>query len=106
MSSQDGSRDANSGRRRPRGEDSSPAARARQATSELADLLGREPEGIISLERDEEGWLVGVEVVEVRRVPDTADVLAEYEVEADEDGHLTGYRRVRRYPRGRAQDAR
>ena len=104
--SADGSRKAGSGRKRTGEEESSPADFARQAASDLAEVLGREPEGIISLERDEEGWLVGVEVVEVRRIPDTADVLAEYEVEADEEGHLTGYRRLRRYPRGRAQDSR
>jgi Gas vesicle synthesis protein GvpO len=106
MSTQNGSRAASSGRRRPNGGKPSPAALARQAAGELAELLGRDPEGIVSLERGEDGWFVGVEVVEVRRIPDTADVLAEYEVEADEDGHLTGYRRMRRYPRGKAQDAR
>ena len=106
MSTQNGSRTASSGRRRQNGGSPSPATLARQAADELAELLGREPEGIVSLERAEDGWFGGVEVVEVRRIPDTADVRAEYEGEADEDGHLTGYRRGRRYARGKAQDAR
>jgi hypothetical protein len=41
-----------------------------------------------------------VEVVEVRRIPDTTDVLALYEVEMDTDGAMEGYRRLRRYARG------
>ena len=47
-----------------------------------------------------DGWKVHVEVVEVRRIPDTTDVLALYEVQVDEDGDLMGYRRLRRYARG------
>ena len=35
-----------------------------------------------------------------RSIPDTTDVLALYEVDADEDGSLIGYRRLARYGRG------
>jgi Gas vesicle synthesis protein GvpO len=84
----------------------SPAAMARQACADLAELIGHRPEGVVSLERTDEGWLIGVEVLEIHRVPDTSDVLAEYEVESDEDGNLVGYRRLRRYTRGQLQDDR
>lgn len=80
-----------------------PAALARRVCEELGELVGREPEGVVSLERTEDGWSVGVEVLELHRVPDTADVLAEYEVSADSRGRLTGYRRVARYARGRTR---
>jgi hypothetical protein len=83
---------------------SSPLVLARRAMSDLAELLGREPEGMVSLERTDGGWRIGVEVVEVRRIPDTADVIAEYEVDTDGKGHLTGYRRTRRYARGQVRD--
>lgn len=91
---------ANSGR----GSGPSPAAVARQACDELGELVGREPEGVVSLERTEDGWRVGVEVLELHRVPDTADVLAEYEVTTDSRGRLSGYRRVARYARGRTRE--
>ena len=78
-----------------------PAELAQRAAAELADLLGRAPESIVSLDRTDDGWRVGVEVLETRRIPDTADVLAEYEVTTDRQGQLIGYRRVRRYSRGR-----
>lgn len=73
---------------------------AARAAQQLLELTGREAEGVTGLERSDDGWKIRVEVVEVRRIPDTTDVLALYEVEVDEDGDLTGYRRLRRYARG------
>lgn len=84
----------------------SPTAVAKRVTAELAELLGRDPEGVIALRRADAGWCVGIEVVEVRRIPDTADLIAEYEIETDRRGRLTSYRRVRRYQRGQAGDDR
>jgi hypothetical protein len=55
---------------------------------------------VTGLERTDDGWKVQVEVVEVRRIPDTTDVLALYEVDVDPRGELMGYRRLRRYSRG------
>jgi len=69
-------------------------------------LIGSDPEAIVSLDKTDDGWRIGVEVLEMERIPDTADVLAEYEVDTDSQGHLTGYRRTRRYARGRVQDVR
>ncbi|BCJ70120.1 gas vesicle protein GvpO [Polymorphospora rubra] len=96
--------DAGSGRRRPRAEARSglPASSAARAGLEyVAELTGKAPIGITSLERGESGWSVGVEVVEDRRVPSSGDILAVYVAELDDDGELLGYRRVRRYARGR-----
>ena len=73
---------------------------AARAAQQLLELTGKGAEGVTGLERTDDGWKVYVEVVEVRRIPDTTDVLALYEVQVDEDGDLTGYRRLRRYARG------
>ena len=73
---------------------------AQSAARQLLELTGREAEGVTGLERTDDGWKVIVEVVEVRRIPDTTDVLALYEVAVDEDGDLESYRRLRRYTRG------
>ncbi len=70
------------------------------AAQQLLELTGREAEGVTGLERTDDGWRVEVEVVEVRRIPDTTDVLALYEVTLDDEGELEGYRRLRRYGRG------
>jgi hypothetical protein len=78
------------------------AAVVRRAREQLRDLQGSEPESVSSLERTGEGWRVTLEVVEVRRVPDSTDVLASYEIELDDDGGLLGYRRARRYYRAQS----
>jgi hypothetical protein len=87
----------------PRAE-SRPSPRAGQvaarAAEELLELTGKEAEGVTGLERTEDGWTVHVEVLEVRRIPNTTDVLALYEVDTDRQGALQGYRRIRRYARG------
>ncbi|MFD0887653.1 gas vesicle protein GvpO [Streptosporangium algeriense] len=73
----------------------------RVAVREIAELTARETEGVTFVQPKEDGWLVGVEVVEDRRVPSSGDVLALYEVELDREGDLLSYRRTRRYRRGR-----
>jgi hypothetical protein len=73
---------------------------AARAAQQLLELTGKGVEGVTGLVRTDDGWKVHVEVVEVRRIPDTTDILALYEVQVDEDGDLMGYRRLRRYARG------
>jgi hypothetical protein len=77
---------------------------ARSAVRQVWELTGEEPEGVVSLERGEEGWSVGVEVVEIHRIPDTTDVLALYQVTVDDRGDLVSYRRGKRYSRGRSEE--
>ena len=77
-----------------------PGRVAAEAARQLVELTGKDAEGVVGLDRSDDGWKVEVEVVEVRRIPNTTDVLAMYEVEVDGRGSLKGYRRVRRYVRG------
>jgi hypothetical protein len=74
----------------------------RQARAQLAELTGLAPESVSSFEQTEDGWALEVEVLEMARVPDTMSLMASYQVELDQQGQLSGYRRVRRYERGRA----
>jgi hypothetical protein len=73
---------------------------ATDAAQQLLDLTGREVEGVTALEPSEDGWIVTVEALEVRRIPITTDVLATYEVHVDPMGEIQSYRRLRRYERG------
>jgi hypothetical protein len=73
---------------------------AQEALRQLIELVGKEAEGVAGLERSDDGWRVLVEMVEVRRIPSTTDVMSLYEVNVDEGGALEGYRRLRRYARG------
>jgi chemotaxis protein histidine kinase CheA len=77
---------------------------AREGARQLAELTGREVEGVVGFSRSEDGWTVEVEVLELSRIPNTTDVLAIYQLDLDEDGELDGYRRTRRYTRGASGD--
>ncbi|TPQ16992.1 gas vesicle protein [Streptomyces sporangiiformans] len=77
---------------------------ARSAAHHVQLLTGKDPEVVTSLERREDGWLVGIEVVETHRIPESTDILAEYRVQLDDQGDLVSYRRSQRYSRGRAEE--
>jgi hypothetical protein len=75
-----------------------------RALAEVSDLVGCPAEGITGIRSLDEGWIVTVEVLEVGRVPATADVLASYDVTVSTDGEITAYHRVRRYLRAQVDD--
>lgn len=77
---------------------------ARSAAQQLVALTGRQAESVIGIQRAEDGWQVDLEVVESRRIPDSTDILATYQVQTNEGGDLTEYHRVRRYIRGKGGD--
>jgi hypothetical protein len=85
-------------------EEMSPSEVVGAALSYIAEFTGKDLRGVVSLEPSEHGWLVGVEVVEDRRVPSSNDVLGLYLTEIDADGYLRTYRRTKRYARGRGDD--
>jgi hypothetical protein len=78
----------------------------RQIVSEarrlLHDLHGKDAESVSSVSQTAGAWTVGLEVLEVKRIPDSTDVLATYEVELDGDGGVRRFERVRRYHRSEA----
>jgi hypothetical protein len=76
----------------------------RRALEQVAMLTGRKVEGVLGLERKDDGWVVTVELVELRRVPDSTDVLASYAVALDQQGELEGLQRVRRYYRSQVEE--
>lgn len=73
---------------------------AKRAARHISEMTGRPPEGVVGVQRDEDGWRVAVEIVEMQRIPDSADILAVYEVEVDAGGELMSYRRTERHTRG------
>jgi len=72
----------------------------RGALEQFAGLTQLEPVGATGVRREEHGWSVLVDVVEVERVPSTTSVMATYRVDIDGSGELTGYERLRRFSRG------
>jgi len=77
---------------------------AQRAKEQLAELTGLEPGTVSALRKDEEGWHVNVDLIELKRIPEASDVLATYEALLDDEGNLIRYQRTRRYFRGQVTE--
>lgn len=86
----------------PRGETAAIVDRARR---ELEQLLEREVESVSGFERADGRWCVTLEVVEVRRIPESTDVLGSYDVVLDDDQNLVSFGQTRRYRRSQVEEA-
>ena len=71
----------------------------RGLVGQFAELTGQAPERVSGARRSDGGWSVLVDVVDLERVPATTSVLSTYRVDADDDGQLTGFERIRRFTR-------
>ena len=75
----------------------------RRARSELESLLGSRPESVSGFEHADGKWSVTLEVVDVRRIPESTDVLSSYEVVLDGEQNLVSATRLRRYRRSQVE---
>lgn len=81
-------------------EDATSVMAVRSAVIEVAgDLIGRPLDGVVEVGKTDDGWRAVVEVVERRAVPDTQDILGQYELTLESPENVTGYRRTGRYRR-------
>jgi hypothetical protein len=60
--------------------------------------------GIIGLSKTEEGWVVSLEALERKAIPDTMDVLGLYQVRLDNEGDLLGFDRKKLRKRGDTEE--
>lgn len=73
---------------------------AEQARQHLADITGLTPVAITRVSKGNGMWHVGVELLEMSRIPTATDVLGVYEVLLGEDGSLLSFERKRTRLRG------
>jgi hypothetical protein len=73
-----------------------------RAREQLQDLLEQPVEKVSSLERTHDGWVAQLEVVELKRIPESTDVMGSYELELDDELNLRRYQQARRYTRSQA----
>jgi hypothetical protein len=64
-------------------------------TKLLAEVTGLEPVEVTGVARNDQGWRVTIEMLELAKIPPSADILAEYEVLVDGDGGLLSFQRMR-----------
>jgi len=72
----------------------------KRAKKELGGTTGLKPVGVTGAFKDDQGWHVRVEMLEMTRIPTATDVLGDYEVLLDEDGSMLKFERKRTRLRG------
>lgn len=66
---------------------------AEKVKSELAEVIGRKPESVNRLYKDEKGWHARLDVLEVSKIPSATDLIGDYEVLLDNTGSLVSFER-------------
>jgi len=73
---------------------------AERAKNQLAEVTGLKPVTVTGTFKDEQGWHVTVDMLEMSRIPPATDVLGDYNVLVDEDGNVLKFERRRTRLRG------
>jgi hypothetical protein len=76
----------------------------KKAQKDFTLLSKIQVDGVIGLSKSEEGWVVSLEGLERRAIPDTMDVLGIYEVRLDNEGNLLGFERKKLRKRGETEE--
>ncbi len=77
---------------------------AERAKSQMAEVTGLKAVGVTETFKDEHGWHIAVDMLEMSRVPDTTDVLGDYDVLLDDNGDLLRFVRTRTHLRGESAE--
>jgi hypothetical protein len=72
---------------------------AQSAKKQLAQLTGLKPDTVSGMIQEKDGWHITVEMIELKRIPDSTDVLGTYESLLDDAGQLIKYKRLGQYCR-------
>ncbi len=75
-----------------------------KAKEDFARLSELPVNAVIGIAKSEEGWVVSLETVERKSIPDTMDVLGLYDVRLDNEGTLLGFDRKKLRKRGETGD--
>ncbi len=73
---------------------------ALKAKTELEQITGLRPNTVSKVQKENTGWLVNIDMIEHKSIPESRDVIATYELMLDGDGNMLNYQRVRRFIRG------
>lgn len=73
---------------------------ANQAKKQLSELTKLEPSTVSGMTKEGEEWIVTLEMVEKKSIPDSMDVLGVYEVRLNNDGELLNFNRISLRKRG------
>ena len=73
---------------------------AERAKTQLAEITGLKPITVTGASRDEQGWHIALDMLEMSRIPNSTDVLGDYEVLLDDNGNMLKFERKQTRLRG------
>ncbi len=73
---------------------------ASQAKKELKELTNLEPSTIMGATREGDEWMVTMEMIEKKSIPDAMDILGIYEVRLNDKGQILNFTRISLRKRG------
>jgi hypothetical protein len=71
----------------------------RRAKAQLEGMTGLPCDNVSGLTKVDGGWRLVVNMIELKRIPPSTDMIASIDVIVDEEGNVTDYQRSRRYLR-------
>jgi hypothetical protein len=71
-----------------------------KAKEQLNALTGLRPDTVSKMLKNGDSWRIVVEMLELKAIPESKDLLATYETVLDAEGNLMSYERTARYRRG------
>ena len=76
----------------------------KKAQGDFAKFSKMPVDGVTGLSRTEQGWVVSLEALERRAIPDTMDILGVYEVHLDDAGNFVSFERKKLRKRGETKE--
>ena len=73
---------------------------AERAKEQLAEVTGFNPVAAVGGFKDEEGWHISVDVLEMARLPESTDIIGTYVVSLDPEGNMVKFEKKRARLRG------
>ena len=64
---------------------------AERAKEQLAEVTGFSPVAAVGGFKDEEGWHISVDVLEMARLPESTDIIGTYVVTLDPEGNMVKF---------------
>ena len=63
-------------------------------------MINLQASSVVAISRSEDGWVVSIEMIEKKSIPDSMDILGCYEVSLDGDGEIRDFSRLKLRRRG------
>ncbi|BBK41304.1 hypothetical protein STVA_13240 [Allostella vacuolata] len=76
----------------------------RNVKAQLQELTGFHADSVSDFTATEGGWEMTVNLLELKRIPASTDLLAAYRITLDLTGSVKGYHRTRRYLRDQVME--